>query len=535
MKRAALLCCTCYVVLLCVSIIPPQTVCGVELRRANVLSDVVWWHADNLVEDIELVIDTQEYEVDLEHVEQQVVALDDIIPTVASNFEWSELEKDTVAITQEQMREHLKQAKPSMLLEGIDLTPIECYDTLELSAISRLYRKLLSPDSLVRIAFLGDSFVEADIVTADLREALQNEYGGIGAGFAPMHSDLMQYRQTIKTASSGWRSYNIMQHRKTPAPYNSYFSVSGWVSAPSTGAVTTWTTTSVRDNIGSCDRVRLHFMALDDCKIEVTINGGESRTFEIKADSNLRQIELAQSGISKVSMRVLSGASGFIGYGAIFEGESGVVVDNYSVRSNNGQAMFWSSAAVNAQIDRRIGGYDLVVLQYGLNIMQSGVNRYTSYAVQVEKMISYVQKCFPNAAVLVMGVSDRSMKSNGIYQPMSEAESLTDYQRQAAKAMGVCFWPTLTAMQAQGGMSKFVSNGWAAKDFTHINFKGGQRVAYALVDAISAGVEREREKMVNKIEYEAIIDSVSTKILDNRLLKKSQVDILMQGSNVVIR
>ena len=38
--------------------------------------------------------------------------------------------------------------------------------------------------------------------------------------------------------------------------------------------------------------------------------------------------------------------------------------------------MFWTNPSVNAQINAMLG-YDLVVLQYGLNIMQPGVKNYT--------------------------------------------------------------------------------------------------------------------------------------------------------------
>ena len=34
-------------------------------------------------------------------------------------------------------------------------------------------------------------------------------------------------------------------------------------------------------------------------------------------------------------------------------------------------------------------------------------------------------------------------------------------------------------------MERFVQNGWAGKDFTHINYAGGSRVAWALVDALN--------------------------------------------------
>lgn len=40
----------------------------------------------------------------------------------------------------------------------------------------------------VRIAFLGDSFIEGDIVVADLRAAFQEQFGGNGVGFVPVYS-----------------------------------------------------------------------------------------------------------------------------------------------------------------------------------------------------------------------------------------------------------------------------------------------------------------------------------------------------------
>ncbi len=526
-KRAALLCCTCYLVLLAISFIPPQTAFGLELRRANVLSNIISFSEDNLTENVELVIDTKEYEIDFEAVEQELEAVSMQKESADQSVTWSSemidslyvdvVEEEEITVEAEAKEEAEKIFSPVRLLEAIDIVTIENFDTVELTSLNRFYRKMLSQDSLVRIAVLGDSFIEADILTADLREALQSQYGGCGTGFAPMHSPLTQYRKTVNTNSKGWTSHNVMQHKTTPSPYNTLFPISGWVSLPSPGASVTWESSSVRKNLDSCSCVRLHFLARNTCSVEVAINGGESRTFNFDASESLRQIELQGQNIRSVTMRVSKGHDGFVGYGAHFDGQCGVTVDNYSVRSNNGQAMFWTSAAINAQIDKNLGGYDLVILQYGLNIMQSGVNRYTSYSEQIEKMIRYSQKCFPNAAIIVMGVSDRSTKKNGTYEPMSEAESMTEYQRQAAENQGVNFWNTYAAMQAQGGMSRFVVNGWAAKDYTHINFAGGKQIAWALVDAMNQGAIEERKNMVVKAEYEPIIDSLQSEAIQKQL------------------
>lgn len=50
----------------------------------------------------------------------------------------------------------------------------------------------------VRIAYFGDSFIEADIFTADLREMLQQEFGGCGVGYVPVTSSISGYRPTVR-------------------------------------------------------------------------------------------------------------------------------------------------------------------------------------------------------------------------------------------------------------------------------------------------------------------------------------------------
>ncbi len=197
-----------------------------------------------------------------------------------------------------------------------------------------------------------------------------------------------------------------------------------------------------------------------------------------------------------------------MGYGAVFEGDSGVVLDNYSVRSNNGRAMLWSSTEINSQIDSAIGGYDMVILQYGLNIMQSGVVRYTNYGAQVERMIAFARECFPAATIVVMGVSDRWIKENGEYRQMlAESSALTSYQREVAQNQGVCFWDTCAAMASQGGMKGFVEQGLAAKDHTHINAKGGAKIAQMLFQAIDTQIGEQERYIIRRVDHEAILDA----------------------------
>ena len=60
----------------------------------------------------------------------------------------------------------------------------------------------------VRIAFFGDSFIEGDILTSDLREMLQAQYGGKGVGWVDISCVSERFRLTAKTNCSGWESHH---------------------------------------------------------------------------------------------------------------------------------------------------------------------------------------------------------------------------------------------------------------------------------------------------------------------------------------
>ena len=499
-------------VLVAVSFIPPQSIGGISLRRANILSDLVTFDdsaAEEVSESPELC-DEEEFRIDLAEVASRIEA--DTTPReVPTCYEW----RLPAEFAPYEMRE------PDSARWVETLTPIEDYSD---SGLLRAFcDTLLTARRPVRIAFLGDSFVEGDILTADLRERLQAAFGGRpggGTGFAPMASPLTAFRRTVKTQAKGWTTYNIMQRKAAPEFLREHFYVSGWVSQPAAGASTRWENTDYRKGLDGVTDARILFLSPHDSRVEVTLNDTLRREFAVAGDASVRQIAVTAPHIHSLGFRVLSGTENFIGYGAIFEGR-GVVVDNYSVRSNNGQAMFWTNPSVNAQI-HSFAPYDLVILQYGLNIMQAGVKNYRGYASQIEKMVAYVRQCFPGAAVLVLGVSDRSVKTDAGFEPMDAIPYMLESQRAAARNTGAAFWPTSDAMRAQGGMAEFVRNGWAGKDYTHINYAGGRRGAWALFDALNAEACRayaaRRAAELRRIKAAEVMDSLQRVRIQSELL-----------------
>ena len=501
-------------VLILVSFIPPIEAGGVSLRRASIISDLVTFDSDTAAAEAEQEaqpeINVEEFEVDLDEVAEQVAQT----TATASPFgegtsaSWEGIfdEQPTGGEAQHDDEplpslEALLKADYSDILPADSLiTSIEEFRGDEFDTpMHRLYEKLLAGQESVRVAFMGDSFVEGDILTADLRELLQDTFHGGGVGYVPVASPFTGFRQTIKTTSKGWTPYNIMQRKSTPEPYVGDYFVSGWVARATDGASTRWDMTDRRRHLMECNRARLLFISRESSKITVILNDNVQREFEFDGCDVVRQIVVEEEQILSLEMRVDSGAAGFTAIGADFDSTSGLSLDNFSVRSNNGHAMFWSSASVNAQI-HSMRPYDLVVLQYGLNIMQADRHNYSLYGEQVEKMVRYVESCFPGAAVLVMGVSDRSQRNEQGIVPMSSAVDLTRSQREAAEKCGVAFWNTYEAMQRLGGMTAFVENGWAGKDYTHINYAGGREIARQLYYALLQGAESYSEALRERIE-----------------------------------
>ena len=70
------------------------------------------------------------------------------------------------------------------------------------------FRAALSQSSerTVRVAVMGDSFIEGDIFTQDLRSMFRESYGGSGIGFSALHSDFPGFRQTVKMKTSDRKS-----------------------------------------------------------------------------------------------------------------------------------------------------------------------------------------------------------------------------------------------------------------------------------------------------------------------------------------
>ena len=96
--------------------------------------------------------------------------------------------------------------------EGV--TPILDYSQGQAGGMYYFYQQLARARQLgrpVRIAYYGDSFIEGDIFSQDLRELLQDQFGGNGVGWVDCASQVHGFRQSVVHSFSGITEYEIVK------------------------------------------------------------------------------------------------------------------------------------------------------------------------------------------------------------------------------------------------------------------------------------------------------------------------------------
>ena len=363
------------------------------------------------------------------------------------------------------------------------------------TGLHNFFSKLNRASSLgrpIRIAFLGDSFIEGDILVADFRAKMQTHFGGNGVGFVPIASKVAQYRPTINQHSKGWTIRSILSDKKYK-----YVLPGLLFEAQGDDASITFKTVNSYPRLDRVSSLKFIYSKNEDSEMRLICNGAKDTINNVLPSTNtITQFQI-NGEFTDGTLRIRK-ARGLQALGLALEDNTGVVVDNFSLRGNSGMIIGELDEASCIAL-REIRPYDLIILQYGLNVATETMLEYGWYRERMVKVIQHVQQCFPEADILLLGVSDRSSYRNGSYQTMPSVVSLLHSQRQAAEQAKIPFWSIFGAMGGENSMARYVKHRWASKDHTHLSFSGGREIATSLFDALIVEKELydEMEQLAN--------------------------------------
>lgn len=348
--------------------------------------------------------------------------------------------------------------------------------------------RIQSEGKLVRIAYLGDSFIEADILTGDLRDMLQQHFGGSGVGFVDITSMVRGFRITVQHDFGGWASYGLNDKGHYD---HSRVGLSGHYFIPQSGAyVETAKPAAHRAHLDSCQQASIYFISRGEAELTPTVNGAPGEPQQVQGSGQLQTLTV-HGNIKKIRWTVNHADSSTF-YGVAMDGLKGIALDNFGVRSSSGLHLGGIPLDKLKQFNRE-RPYDLIILQYGLNVAGKNTVNYDYYVKPFKRVLEHVKQAFPQAGILVVGVGDREAKDEeGNMHTMPGVKNLMRFQQRMAADAGVAFWNLYEAMGGEGSIVKMVNAkpAQANLDYTHINFRGGKVLARKLYETLLYGKEQ---------------------------------------------
>ncbi|MCW3461927.1 hypothetical protein [Chitinophaga nivalis] len=329
----------------------------------------------------------------------------------------------------------------------------------------------------VRIAYFGDSMIEGDLITSDLRDSLQSQFGGAGVGFVPVTSVVASFRTTIQhTFSSDWKDY----HYKNSPPASVTLGLSGHTFYPGGNSWVKYSPVK-KTHLDKFEEVSVLYGPATAATININ-----DRDYTLTGDQPVNRLDLQQdTGHTSIVLKNGGGAA-MPFYGVCFESNKGIYVDNYSFRGISGVELGrLSSAMIHRMQEER--PYDLVIMHYGANVLfRPELTDYSWYERPMKKVMDSLRQDLPATSFLIIGTADKSYRKNDRYITAPGVEALLKVQHDLATGYGTAYWNLYAAMGGEGSMVKWVEGDTvlANKDYTHLNRQGAAKVGALLYKAI---------------------------------------------------
>ena len=339
----------------------------------------------------------------------------------------------------------------------------------------------------VRVLHYGDSQIELDRISQDLREGLQERFGGGGTGFFPVIGNVPSASVT-KSASGGFEHFTMYGDSTTMrASHNRYGPLAQVVRLTGGGTV------SIRPS-----RSKTASESVKAISSVSVLYGRESDGFDIKVSADtLKPVIRKDSGeaatlvtwtfpkaVARATVK-FSGSAEI--YGISADGRGGAAVDNVPLRGCSGTIFTRISKPLMTE-SLSMTDTRLIILQFGGNMMPSAGSKriIEQYQEQIAAQIRYFKEVAPQAEILFIGPSDMGKSVGGRIVTWPHLPEMVEALRSTALAEGAAFWDLYRMMGGENSMVQWVkhSPALAGPDYIHFTPAGAHEVGDALTRSI---------------------------------------------------
>lgn len=360
-------------------------------------------------------------------------------------------------------------------------------------------KRLKKEVATVRIAYFGDSMIEGDLLTMDLRSIYQKKYGGDGVGMVSITSNTAPFRMTIKQSfSDNFTNFSLLDTNSN----SKRVGITGFASVPfinsdSTNAEANSWVSFTASNFSHLNKFKKIKLFYGPCSAKNVVNlncGSEPKRYLLEGLKTVNELVIDAKS-SKNLQTNFNFKQAVSLYGMSFESDSGVFIDNYAVRGNSGLTLTKIPQSVLSGFNQYLN-YDLIILHYGLNATNPTVKNYGWYEKGLENMVNHMKRSFPKASFLLVSVNDKSYKENGEFITDPSVLLIVEAQQRVAKKTKIAFFNLYEAMGGYNSMVKWATadTALANKDYTHLNRRGAAKVATMLYNELNLGFENYKKK-----------------------------------------
>ena len=358
----------------------------------------------------------------------------------------------------------------------------------------KLYELETTKKGKIRIGYYGDSMTDGDLIVQDLRALFQDAFGGQGIGFLPIASESAKSRGSVwHSYSNTWKTQSYVNVKRPKRP----FGVCGQVFFTQGNGTWVQYKSSNQKHISQLYAPVLYYGSSGnkEAKVEITYNDTVKVVKSLTTDKLLNALPLTEGHNTK-AVRITFYKSDSIPIYGVSSGErQGVYVDNFSSRGNSGLPISLFNVDLMNRFDDALGGYDLIVLHFGANVLNYGTLDYSWYERGMTKVVNQIRACFPNTSILIISTADKSTKVNMEMQTDKAVVPLANAQHKYARNTHSGFINLYELMGGKGSMKQWVeaNPSLASKDYTHFNARGAKKVAHLLYNKLMEEYEHYKD------------------------------------------
>ena len=324
-----------------------------------------------------------------------------------------------------------------------------------------------SDEQMVRVLHYGDSQIEEDRMTQQIREHLQKRYGGAGVGLMPVaqtiptrtvRQELRLNGRTVQPAL-GPRRY-LVYGPKRDQRADGLYGVMGQVAVMADSLVK-----------GS-EQLTATCTPLD----------GRPRytQWRVFADTSVHY--------SFTGDTVQLSGKGRV-YGLSQQSRTGVIVDNIPMRGCLGLVFTKMDSAQLAAFYRE-QNVRLIIMQFGGNAIPFNKNPGTIQGIVrgLRDQVRYLRQCAPEASILFIGPSDMLTQTDGEWQTYPMVPFMDKLLHKMALEEQIAYFSLFRWMGGSGSMLRWQEVGLAGSDGVHFYRSGARKAGNAVAEWMLNGL-----------------------------------------------